>query len=121
MNKLIASGTVKEDEKIKIVASVYGAFDNEGVESEEAGSHYVTLLYKNNDADMQPANPMTFEDMILEASGDESGDAGFVVPGMYGHEDVELVAPAAVRYAKTKSFVRADGSIQVIAALRYHY
>ena len=99
MNKLIASGTVKEDEKIKIVASVYGAFDDKGVESEEAGSHYVTLLYKNNNADMQPANPMTFEDMIVEASGDES----------------------AVRYAKTKSFVRADGSIQVIAALRYHY
>ena len=30
MNKCIASGTVREDEKIKIVATVYADFDAEG-------------------------------------------------------------------------------------------
>ena len=122
MNKCIATGTVREDDNVKIVATVYAAFDAEGHESEELGSHYVTLLYKNNNADMQPANPMRFEDMLnSEEAGDESGAEGLVVPGAYGHEDVELSAPYAVRYAKTKSYVRPDGSIQIIAALRYHY
>lgn len=124
MNKCIASGTVREDEKIKIVATVYADFDAEGKESEEIGTHYVTLLYKNNDADAQPMDSMTFEQMLEggeESGAEESGAASMKVPGAYGHEDVELVPPFAVRYAKTKSYVRADGSVQVIAALRYHY
>lgn len=119
MNKLIATGTVVEDENVKIVASVYVDLDEEGKESTEDGAHYVTLSYRDNNADLQPIDAVTFDDIASVAEGDESGETGMVVPGFNGHEDVELEAPMAVRYSKTKSFMRKDGTIQVYAALRY--
>lgn len=119
MNKLIATGTVMEDENVKVVASVYVDLDEEGKESAEAGSHYVTLSYRNDDAETQPADAMTYADIAGEEVEDESGEGGMVVPGFDGHDDVALEAPMAVRYSKTKSFMRKDGTIQVYAALRY--
>lgn len=129
MNKLIATGTVKDDGKMKIVASVYAELDEEGKESEEVGAHYVVLSYRDDDAEVQPMDSMTYANILEKASeesgeqsgSEESGSAadGMVVPGYEGHDDVELAAPFAVRYSKTKAFMRKDGTIQVYAALRY--
>lgn len=119
MNKLIATGTVMEDENVKIVASVYVDLDEEGKESIEEGSHYVVLSYRNDKADMQPVDAVTFDEIASVTDSDESGEAGMVVPGFNGHDNVDLEAPMAVRYSKTKSFMRNDGTIQVYAALRY--
>lgn len=125
MNKLIATGTVKDDGNIKVVASVYADIDEKGKEIEEVGSHYVVLSYREDDAEVQPMDSMTYTDILEkakeESGADESGDiAGdMVVPGYEGHDDVDLKAPFAVRYSKTKAFMRKDGTIQVYAALRY--
>jgi len=121
MNKLIATGTVMEEEDVKIVASVYVDLDEEGKESTEAGAHYVVLSYRNDNAEAQPVDAMTYADIAegADSDADESGEGGMVVPGFDGHDDVTLDAPIAVRYSKTKSFMRNDGTIQVYAALRY--
>lgn len=126
MNKLIATGTIKETDTLKAVASVYADFDEEGKEVMDMGSHYVVMSYKDFDADIQPADSVTFNDIvekINDESGDESGEikTGLVVPGVEGHDAVELEYPLAVRYSKTKSFMRNDGVIQVQAAIRYVY
>lgn len=131
MNKLIATGTVKDDGKVKIVASVYVDLLEDGTESDFVGAHYVTLSYTNNDADAQPGDAVTYADILAAAStesgsaesgSEESGDAAaMVVPGAYGHDDVELEAPYTVRYAKTKSFTRVDGTVQVYATMRYNF
>jgi hypothetical protein len=127
MNKLIATGTVKDDGNVKVVASIYADFDEEGKEVEEVGSHYVVLSYREDDAEVQPMDAMTYADILEKAkeesgSGDNESDEAadeMVVPGAEGHDDVELQAPFAVRYSKTKAFMRNDGTIQVYAALRY--
>ena len=95
LNKLIATGT-------------------------EVGAHYVTLSYANGNAEAQPMDAMTFADIAAAAGAkEESAAAGLVVPGFEGHADVELAAPFAVKYSKTKSFMRVDGTVQVNAAMRY--
>ena len=132
MNKLIATGTVKDDGNVKVVASVYADIDEKGKEIEEVGSHYVVLSYREDDAEVQPMDSMTYADILEkakeesgsgadESAADESGDTAgdMVVPGDEGHDDVDLKAPFAVRYSKTKAFTRKDGTIQVYAALRY--
>lgn len=124
MNKLIATGTVKDDDNVKVVASVYAEFDKEGKESTETGSHYVVLSFRENNAEVQPIDAVTFADIFekaqSESDSEESGGAsGMVVPGYEDHDDVSLQEPFAVRYSKTKSFMRNDGTIQVYAALRY--
>lgn len=126
LNKLIATGTVLEENEVKIVASVYVDLMEDGSESTEVGAHYVTLSYANGNAEAQPMDAMTFADIAAatgakEESGaeEESAATGLVVPGFEGHADVELAAPFAVRYSKTKSFMRVDGTVQVNAAMRY--
>ena len=119
-SKLIASGTVKETETLKIVASVYVDTNEAGEESNEVGAHHVTLTYKDMDADALATDAMTYADVAEGAEG--SGEAtGMVVPGWEGHEDVELSAPASVRYTKTKSFERNNGKFETIVMLRYNF
>lgn len=120
LNKLIATGTVLEENEVKIVASVYVDLMEDGSESTEVGAHYVTLSYANGNAEAQPMDAMTFADIAAAAGAkEESAAAGLVVPGFEGHADVELAAPFAVKYSKTKSFMRVDGTVQVNAAMRY--
>ncbi len=114
MNKLIATGTIVDNEKVTIAASVYEEIPGEE-SGDQAGTHYVTLSLKKYDADEMPAAPLTFDDIAGEASGD-----GLVVPGFGGRDDVTLSAPTAIKYAKTKAFVK-EGKAQVYAALRYNY
>jgi S-methylmethionine-dependent homocysteine/selenocysteine methylase len=125
MNKLIATGTVLEENEVKIVASVYVDLMEDGSESTEVGAHYVTLSYANGNAEAQPMDAMTFADIAAaagakeESGAEEESAAGLVVPGFEGHADVELAAPFAVKYSKTKAFMRVDGTVQVNAAMRY--
>lgn len=123
MRKIIAVGTIKETETLKIVGSVAVDILPDGTESQEVGAHYVTLEYKDMNADAQPMDAFTFADIVGggEESGAAASDGALVVPGLNGHADVELASPFAVRYTKTKSFVRKDGKVQVIAMLRYEY
>ena len=113
--KLIATGTVVDNEEVTIAASVYEEVTGEESGSGEAGAHYVTLSCKKYDADEMPAKPWAYEDILGEASAGE-----LVVPGFGGHDDVTLAEPTAVKYAKTKAFVR-NGKAQIYAALRYNY
>lgn len=115
MNKAIASGIIVDNDSVTIAATVYVELTAAGAESEEAGAHYVTLSYKKYDADDMPTAPLSYADILADASGD-----ALVVPGLNGHEDVELDEPTAVKYAKTKAFVRNEKA-QVYAAMRYNY
>lgn len=115
MNKLIATGTIVDNENVTIAASVYEEIPGEESNSgDAAGSHYVTLSCKKYNADAMPTAPWGFSEIAGEASGDS-----LVVPGLDG-EDVVLEAPTAIKYAKTKAFVK-DGKAQIYAALRYNY
>ena len=115
MNKLIATGTIVDNEEVTIAASVYEEVGEESGSGDAAGSRYVTLSFKKYNADAMPVDPITFADITGEASG-----GSLVVPGFGGGEDVELGAPTAIKYAKTKAFVK-DGKAQIYAALRYNY
>ena len=115
MNKLSATGTIVDNEEVTIAASVYEEVVENDESGDQAGSHYVTLSCKKYNADEMPAAPWGYEEISGEASGD-----GLVVPGFGGHEDVTLSAPTAIKYAKTKAFVRNEKA-QIYAALRYNY
>ena len=115
MNKLIATGTIVDNEKVTIAASVYEEIPGEESNSgDEAGTHYVTLSCKKYDADAMPTAPVTFADIAGEVSGE-----GLVVPGLNG-ENVVLEAPTAIKYIKTKAFVK-EGKAQIYTAIRYNY
>ena len=101
MNKMIATGTLVDSEEMTIVASIYVDLTADCEESTEAGAHYAVVSYKKYNADAMPVAPITFEDI----AGEVSGSGSLNVPGVAGHEDVELAAPTAIRYSKTKAFV----------------
>ena len=113
MNKLSATGTIVDNEEGTIAASVYEEVVEESGSGDAAGNRYVTLSCKKYNADEMPSAPWGFSEIAGEASGD------LVVPGLNG-EDVTLAAPTAIKYAKTKAFVK-DGKAQIYAALRYNY
>jgi len=117
MNKLIATGTIVDNEDVTIAASVYEEVVEESGSGDATGNRYVTLSFKKYNADAMPAAPLTFDDIAGEVSG---SNGSLVVPGFGGAEDVELGAPTAIKYAKTKAFVK-DGKAQIYAALRYNY
>ena len=114
MNKLIATGIIVDNDEVTIAASVYEEVVEESGSGDAAGNRYVTLSCKKYNADEMPSAPWGFSEIAGEASGD------LVVPGFGGGDDVTLAAPTAVKYAKTKAFVK-DGKAQVYAALRYNY
>lgn len=120
MNKMIATGTIVDNEAVTIAASVYVDLDEEGKESTEAGAHYVTISYKKYNVDAMPTAPITFEDIAEDASLSGSAAGSIVVPGLDKHADVTLAAPTAIKYTKTKAFVY-GGKAQVYAAIRYNY
>ena len=114
--RLIATGTIVDNDEVTIAASVYEeVVEEESGSGDAAGSHYVTLSCKRYNADEMPTAPWGYTDILGEASAGE-----LVVPGLDGHDDVTLAEPTAVKYAKTKAFVRNDKA-QIYAALRYNY
>ena len=116
MSTLISTGNIVDNEEVTIAASVYEETTTEESGSgQEAGSHYVTLSCKRYNADEMPAKPWGYEDVLGEASA-----GALVVPGFDGHEDVTLEEPTAIKYSKTKAFVR-DDKAQIYVALRYNY
>lgn len=115
MNKLIATGTIVDTDQVTIAASVYEEVAEESGSGDATGTRYVTLSCKKYNADEMPATPWGYEEIAGEASGE-----GLVVPGFNGGDDVTLAAPTAIKYAKTKAFVK-DGKAQIYAALRYNY
>ena len=120
MNKLIATGTVVDNDQVTITASVYVELIAEGKESTEAGAHYVTLGYKKYNADAMPTAPVTVADITADASLTGSAAGSLVVPGFGGHADVTVGEPTAIKYTKTKAFVRNEKA-QVYAAVRFCY
>lgn len=122
MGKLIATGLVVDSDDLSLAASVYAEFDEEGVEVEEEGAHYVVLKLSARNQDAMPTDALSFDDIMTAVESDESGQtAGGAVPGFDGHDDVTLSAPAEVIYSKTKAFKNHDGVPQVYAQLRYRY
>jgi hypothetical protein len=150
-NKMIASGSVYEDDTMSLAASIYetvyaseesgsgsasGSASNASNASGEEVSHYVVMSYKNLDADEEPMDSLSWADVMNEvairaeesgsASDSASAGAGLVVPNPFNpEENFELVEPKAIRYAKTKSFVSRDAKgmehINVYCAMRYTY
>lgn len=119
MSKIIAAGTIVENEDLIVVGSVA-----EEVESTEesgsgsgAGSYYATINVKQYNADDFPADSITFDDiaeMVMEAGG------SMAVPSIDGESTVALDAPVAVKYSKTKTF-ESDKGICVFVSYRYEF
>ena len=120
LSQLIATGKVFESDKVKVCASVYATMSDTESESAENTPYYVTLSYSNNDAGEQPLDAVTYQDIAMMCE-ESNSDGTLTVPGFDGQADVELQAPIAVKYSKTKSFINNEGKVQVYAALRYYF
>lgn len=119
VKECIAGGTVlrEKDEEGKVVKEIAATVYEEKIMNDESasssaaeGKKSVVLRYKNFAYAEDITAPLGFDEI--------AGDAALVVPGINGHEDVELDAPVVVKYSKTKSFER-DGNTVVMASLRY--
>lgn len=123
VKECIAAGSIvfEKDADGKLVKEIVAAVYEEVVDGEESasanesgageGKKSVVLKYKNFAYTEDVTAPLSFDDI--------AGDDALVVPGINGHENVLLSAPVAIRYSRTKSFVRKDGNTAVYATIRY--
>lgn len=118
MSQIIASGEIVKTENLVVTASV--ALEKAEESSSGADVYSVYLTAKKFNAEELPANPITFADVAAMVEEESSSAAGMVVPGVDGQDDVELEAPTALKYAKTKAFI-GDNGVCIFATLRYEY
>lgn len=118
MSQIIASGEIVKTENLVVTASVALEKTEESASGADVYSVYLTA--KKFNAEELPADPITFADIAAMVEEESSSAGGMVVPGVEGQDDVELEAPTALKYAKTKAFV-GDNGVCVFATLRYEY
>jgi len=120
MSKIIASGEIVKTENLVVTASVAVNTTEESGSASGADVYSVYLTAKKYNAEELPVDPITFADIAAMVEEESSSAAGMIVPGVEGEDDVELQAPVAVKYAKTKAF-EGDNGACVFATLRYEY
>lgn len=124
-NKAIASGYLANSENLIVCATVYADLDEAGKELEEAGDRLCVLKLTHKNAAGLATDAMSYADIMAatsaESGADEEVTVATEVPGLNGHDAVELSAPTTVLYSKTKSFLSVEGKPQVYAQMRFRF
>lgn len=124
-NKAIASGYLANSDKLIVCATVYANLDEAGKELSEPGDRMCVLKLTHKDASGLATDAMSYADIMAstsaESGAEEEVTVATEVPGLNGHDPVELSAPTTVLYSKTKSFLSKEGKPQVYAQMRFMF